>query len=94
MVKALSWKSRDLGSSPSQCSPFPAIRNCSRENNYLFKIYKVSSYLAIVESVVLKEKYRNLLELMNVCIPVYLLVKCPRTGLKGKNILSFIEIRG
>ena len=35
MVKALSQKLRDLGLSPSWHSPFPAIRNCSREN-YLF----------------------------------------------------------
>ena len=37
MVKALSQKSRDLGLSPSRHSPFPAVRNCSREN-YLFII--------------------------------------------------------
>ena len=47
-------------------------------------MHKVSSYLANVESVVLNEKYKNLLELVNVCTAVFLLVKCPRTGLKGK----------
>ena len=55
-------------------------------------MHKVSSYLAIVESVDLKEKYKILLELVNICTTVFLLVKCPRTGLEGKNILSFIEI--
>ena len=38
MVKTLSQKMRDLGLSPSQHSPFPAL-NCSREN-YLFNSYK------------------------------------------------------
>ena len=56
-------------------------------------MYKISSYLMIAESVVLKKINKNLLELVNVCAPVFLLAKCPRTGLRGKNILSFIEIR-
>ena len=47
-------------------------------------MHTVSSYLAIIESVVLKEKCKNLLELVNVCALVFLLVKCSRTGLKGK----------
>ena len=38
MVKALGWKLRDLGLSPSWHSPFPAIRNCSRENYLLIHI--------------------------------------------------------
>ena len=47
-------------------------------------MYKISSYLMIAESVVLKKIYKNLLELVNVCTLVFLLAKCSRTGLKGK----------
>ena len=39
VVKALGQKLRDLGLSPSQHSPFPAL-NCPREN-YLFIIFYI-----------------------------------------------------
>ena len=35
MVKALGQKSRDLGSSPSQCSPFPATKIALEKIIYL-----------------------------------------------------------
>ena len=56
-------------------------------------MYKISSYLMIAESVVLKKIYKNLLELVNVCALVFLLVKCPRNGLKGKYSVFYRDKR-
>ena len=47
-------------------------------------MHKVSSYLVIEQSLDFKEKYKNLLELMNICTTVFLLVECRKAGLKGK----------
>ena len=47
-------------------------------------MHEVSSYLGIEELVDLKEKCKNVLELVNVCAAVFPLAKCLRTGLKGK----------
>ena len=59
MVKALGWKLRDLGLSPSQCSPFPAIRNCSREN-YLFNIQLyLHNYVSIKKLIKSMANYNN-----------------------------------
>ena len=49
MVKALGQKSRDLGLSPSWCSPFPAVLNCSREN-YSLKHRQLFNALEIQEN--------------------------------------------
>ena len=57
-------------------------------------MYKISSYLMMSESVVLKKIYKNLLGLVNVCTPVLPSSKVSKDWTQGKNILSFIEIRG
>ena len=55
-------------------------------------MHKVSSYLAIIESVVLKEKCKNLLELVNVCTHSLPSGEVSKEWTQEKNILSFIEI--
>ena len=57
-------------------------------------MHKVSSYLAIVESVVLKEKCKNLLEIGKRLCHSLPSGEVSKDWTQGKNILSFIETSG